>query len=229
MPRRWIAFGRALPCALLVVLGLSGQALAQSPYTLPPAVDANIANGTVPNYVYVNGASQEVADHVCNQVCQRLRAARNAPMPNEAGAAAVRREEFALMQRAGVAPYLRAAGTIGLGVEAFALGWKIGTGIRTKFIDVEVPATDAVTGLYQHYENSRLEPARTTPSRTISLVNSQVSVIRPAADRPTPSTTARTALVRRSSCSMTRSPTTCSTRSPWRSARTTQAGGHRSH
>jgi beta-lactam-binding protein with PASTA domain len=159
MTRSWIRSALLLVCAIFVsLLVCCAPASALVETVLPSKADAGISDGSVPNYVQSQAPSQEVADYVCNQVCQRLRAARRAPMPNEVGAAAVRREEFALMEAVGSAPYLRALGTVGLGAEAFSLGWKIGTGIRAKFMHVEMPAIDAVSGLYQHYENPRLEP-----------------------------------------------------------------------
>ena len=51
--------------------------------------------------------------------------------------------------RAGLSPGLRALGTIGLAIETFELGWKIGTGINAKYLRIGVPErTPAVQSYY---------------------------------------------------------------------------------
>lgn len=47
---------------------------------------------------------------------------------------------YGVAQGAELSPGVRALGTIGLGVTAFDLGWKIGTGINAKFLKIGIPA-----------------------------------------------------------------------------------------
>ena len=75
----------------------------------------------------------------CGSRCADFWVEEHRPIPNQPSSTQLHRELRSLRIRARVLPALRVAGTIGLAVGTFDVGWKIGTGIRTKLLKLEVP------------------------------------------------------------------------------------------
>jgi hypothetical protein len=144
--------------SLIAVICMLGTFAGAAEAQLPPAVDMNIDNDVIPNQIESMGAAPEVPLAQCDAACSELRDAARATMPDAAGGEAVRREASTLLAHVGEFPVLKTLGEVALGASAFQIGWKIGTGIRTRWLGVEAPAVDPVTGVYSHYENFKLEP-----------------------------------------------------------------------
>jgi hypothetical protein len=154
---RWLAVAVAVATTWTVLVLPAGAKATP----LPPAVDMNISNGVVPSYLDEIAASPEVPNAPCDADCLRLRDQSRALMPNGPGGAAVRRETRGILEKIGGLPKLKTIGQIGLAVETFRLGWKIGTGIRTRWLGVDVPGIDPVSpvpGGHAHYQNLTLRP-----------------------------------------------------------------------
>lgn len=79
-------------------------------------------------------------------MCQDLRAAELRATRSRSSVEQLNREIRTIRPKVGLNPALRVLVTISLGVEAGRLGWKIGTGINSKFLRLGLPANGTPAG-----------------------------------------------------------------------------------
>lgn len=131
--RRYVLLLGLIGClsGLLLALPLSASA-----YVLEPVVDQNIP--AVSQHAARGGATA-VPGVDCGPACQEWFTKEGRPLPNNVSSEKLHRELRTIRMSTKVLPPLRVLGTFGLAVGVFDLGWKIGTGINTKFLKIGVP------------------------------------------------------------------------------------------
>ncbi len=86
------------------------------------------------------GGAADVPGVSCGATCAAWWTQEHQPVPNQPSSQALHDELRAARSNAAkVLPRLRALGTVGLVVDTAVLGWKIGTGIRTKLLKIGLP------------------------------------------------------------------------------------------
>lgn len=106
-------------------------------YVPEPVVSQNIPS--VAEHVARGGATA-VPGVDCGTRCAEWWVEEHRPLPNQATSEQMHRELRNLRSRGvRVLPKLRVLGSVGLAAETFRVGWKIGTGVNTKFLRLGLP------------------------------------------------------------------------------------------
>jgi hypothetical protein len=87
----------------------------------------------------VRGGAAEVPNVACGTTCSDWWLEEHRPIPNQPASDQLHRELRTLRIRTRLLPLLRGAGVIGLGIETFEVGFKIGSGLNAKFLKIGVP------------------------------------------------------------------------------------------
>jgi len=132
-------FSTRLRCVVLGAAVAAGFAAPSAAYALRPAVDQSLQ--TVTEHV-TRGGAVDVPGVQCGTRCDEWWVAEHRSTTNPAAQEQLHRELRTLRARgARVLPQLRALGArLSLLATAGEIGWRIGTGIRTKVLRIGVPA-----------------------------------------------------------------------------------------
>ncbi len=118
--------------ACLAVVGAGAQRAAAS----VPEVQRNITN--VADHV-ARGGAVEVAGTSCGTQCSTMWAHEHHAVAGSQSRSELQRQLRSVRVAGRVLPALRTVHGVALAYHTFELGWKIGTGIRTKFLRIGVP------------------------------------------------------------------------------------------
>jgi len=123
--------------ALLAITTLGVRSAEAAAYVPEPIVAENVP--VIAEHLARGGAA-DVPGVACATTCADWWLQEHRPIPNQPTSQALHAElRSARSAATKVLPRLRVLGTISLGVGTFAVGWKIGTGIRTKILKLGVP------------------------------------------------------------------------------------------
>lgn len=122
-----------------------------------PAIDGNKTD--VARYINQGGTAPP-GPATCPATCSDLWLSEHRPMPNQTSSAKLHRELWRLRFRAGVGTAFRFLGGVGAAATAFTIGWKIGEGLRAKYVEgnmtVTVPAGNIATLSYNPADEGQL-------------------------------------------------------------------------
>ena len=136
----------ALAVCMASFISMSAGAFADhaDAYVVEPVVADNIP--TIAQHV-ARGGAIDVPGATCGTVCSNWWLEEHRPIPNQPTSDQLHRELRAFRTTGTrVLPLLRTLNTIGLAVGTFELGWKIGEGIRAKWLGIDVPPRGETAG-----------------------------------------------------------------------------------
>jgi hypothetical protein len=122
---------------ILAVLATWMLAECAQGYVVEPVIEQNIP--AIAEHAARGGATT-VPGVDCGGPCAEMWAQEQRPIQGQPGLQRTQREFRTFRSKAlKVLPRLRVLGTVGLALGSFDLGWKIGTGIRTKLLKIGLP------------------------------------------------------------------------------------------
>lgn len=132
----------AVGIALAAVLALACASVSEA-YVVDPLVEQNVPQ--ISEQVARGGAPTYLSDMPCGTSCTSWWSAEQSPPANAAAKSRLSRAFMGLRARVGVAPAASALGRMSLVGTAGWIGWKIGQGIRAKYL--RIPRPMAPSGL----------------------------------------------------------------------------------